>query len=89
MEHLIQRQFLALAAEQNFRLFGGDAKYDFAHSPAPEVPTFMIINNQYYGWYYHQFNIKLNKSRVLLKYTVAEYMIRSMSYYDNRQRRYN
>ena len=53
VEHLIQRNFLALAAEQNFLLFGRDTKNVFSHSPAPEVPTFMMTNNQYYEWYLH------------------------------------
>ena len=42
---------VVLAAEQNFLLFGGDAKDSFAHSPAPKVPTYMMIDNQYYEWY--------------------------------------
>ena len=65
VEHPIQRQFLALAADQNFFLFDGDAKDAFAHSPAPEVPTLMMIDNQYYEWYFHCFGKKLDKSRVL------------------------
>ena len=48
VEHSIQRQFLALAAEQNFLLFGGDVKDAFAHSPSPKVPTFMMIDSQYF-----------------------------------------
>ena len=66
VEQPIQRQFLALAAEQNFLLFGGDAKDAFAHSPAPEVPTFMMIDNQYYEWYLYKFKKKLDRSGVLL-----------------------
>ena len=65
VEHPIQWQFFALAAEQNYQLFSGDAKDAFAHSPSPEVPTFMIISNQYYAWYLHCFGKKLDKSRVL------------------------
>ena len=65
VEHPIQQQFFALAAEQNFLLFGGDTKDAFAHSPAPEAPIFMMINNQYYEWYLHKFGMKLDKSRVL------------------------
>ena len=55
VEHPIRREFLALAAEKNFLLFGGDAKDAFAHSPVPEVPEFMMIDNQYYEWYFHCF----------------------------------
>ena len=66
VKHPIQRQFLALIAEQNYHLFGGDAKDAFAHSPAPEVPTFMMIDNQEYEWYLNYFAKKLDKSRVLL-----------------------
>ena len=65
VEHPIQQQFLALAAEKNFLLFGGDAKDAFTHSPAPEVPTYIMINNQYYEWYFHSFKKRLDKSRVL------------------------
>ena len=65
VKHPIQQQFLALAAEQNLLLIGGDTKDAFAHSPAPEVPTFMTIDNQYYEWCLHQFGKKLDKSRVL------------------------
>ena len=65
VEHPIQRQFLALAAEQNFLLFGGNAKDAFARSPAPEVPTYMMIDNQYYKWYLHRFGTKFDKSRVI------------------------
>ena len=65
VKHPIQQQFLTLAAKQNFLLFGGDSKDAFAHSPAPEVLTFMMIDNQYYEWYFHHFKKKLDKSRVL------------------------
>ena len=57
--------FNDIAAKQNFLLFGGDAKDSFAHSLAPEVLTFMMIDNQYYEWYFHCFKKKLDKSRVL------------------------
>ena len=65
IKHPIQRQFFAPAAKQNFLLFGGDAKDAFAHSPAPEVPTYIMIDNQYYEWYFHRFKKKSDKSRVL------------------------
>ena len=62
MEHLIQQQFLALAAEQNFLLFGGDTKDAFAHSPSPEVPIFMTIDSQYFEWDLNKFGKRLDKS---------------------------
>ena len=60
VEHPIQRQFLALTAEQNCLLFAGDAKDTFAHYPAPKVPIFMMIDNQYYEWYFHRFGKKFD-----------------------------
>ena len=66
VEYLIQHWFFTLAAEQNFRLFGDDAKDAFIHSQSPEVPTLMTIDIQYYEWYLDQFKIKFDKSRVLL-----------------------
>ena len=65
VKYPIQRQFLALKAEQNFLLFCGDAKDAFAHFPAPEFPAFMMIDNQYYVWYLYKFGRKLNQSHVL------------------------
>ena len=47
MEHPIQRQFLALAVKQNFILFGGDAKGDFAHSPSKLKATTAAMQHQF------------------------------------------
>ena len=43
---LFRDSFLLLLLCKIFLLFGGDAKDAFAHSPSPEVPTFMMIDNQ-------------------------------------------
>ena len=51
VEHPIQRLFFAIAAELNLRIYGGDAKDAYAHSPGPEVPTFVSIDDQYSDWY--------------------------------------
>ena len=64
-EHPIQRQLFALAAELTFLLSCWDAKDAFVNSQAPEVPTFMMIDNQYYEWHFHCFRKKLDKSCVL------------------------
>ena len=38
----------------------------FSSDPtAPDVSTFIMINNQYYEWYFHRFGKKLDQSRVL------------------------
>ena len=63
--HLRKHTPLAITAKQNFLVFSGDAKNAFAHSPAPKVPKFMVIDNQYYEWYFHRFGKKLDQSRVL------------------------
>jgi hypothetical protein len=39
------RQFLALSAALNCRIYGGDAQDAFAHSPAPTAPTYVAIDN--------------------------------------------
>lgn len=41
VEQPIQRLFFALAAELNYKVYGGDATDAFAHSPPPERPTFL------------------------------------------------
>ena len=40
-------------------------KGPFAHSPSPEVNTFMIINRQYFEWHLDKFGKRLDQSCVL------------------------
>ena len=48
VEHPVQRLFLAISANEFLKIYGGDAKDTFAHSPAPDVPTFVIIDDLLY-----------------------------------------
>ena len=53
VEHPMQRLFLATAAHEDLKIYGGDAKDTFAHSPAPDIPTYVTIDDQYADWYFH------------------------------------
>jgi len=53
VEQPVQQRFLALAARENYRVYGGDAQDAYAHSPPPETPTFVSIDNAYANWYEH------------------------------------
>ena len=55
VEHPIQRLFLAISANLDLKIYGGDAKDAFAHSPAPSVSTFVTIDDQYADWYKFKF----------------------------------
>lgn len=44
----MQRLFFAIAAQLNFKSYGGDAKDAYAHSPGSHVPTYMSIDDEYY-----------------------------------------
>ena len=46
-------------------MFGGDAQDAYAHSPPPDVPTFVEINDAYADWYKHRFGVDLDHSMVL------------------------
>jgi hypothetical protein len=61
----IQRLFFDLAPKFNLRVYGGDAKDAFAHSPPPAMPTFVAIDDAYADWYEARHNIKLDRSLVL------------------------
>ena len=61
----MQRLFLAITANEDLKIYGSDAKDTYAHSPAPDVPTFVTIDDQYADWYKHTFNKKINRSLVL------------------------
>ena len=61
----IQRLFFALAAASRYKVYGGDATDAYAHSPPPERPTFIALDDAYIDWYQHRFNITLDRSLVL------------------------
>ena len=41
VEHPIQRLFFAIAANLNLKVYGGDAKGIFAHSPGPKMNAYL------------------------------------------------
>eukprot|EP00980_Cylindrotheca_fusiformis_P008178 scaffold1732_cov76-Cylindrotheca_fusiformis.AAC.1 len=65
VEQPVQRLFFALAAEMNYKVFGGDAKDAYAHSPPPKRPTYVAIDDAYAEWYQHKFGKPVNRSYVL------------------------
>lgn len=78
VEYPVQCFFRSLVALQNFRIFGGDAKEAFDNYPFPDIPTFMIIDNQcYYKWYLYWSKIKLDKSWALPVPHILQVVIQS------------
>ena len=65
VEQPVQRLFFALSASLNYRVFGGDAKDAFAHSPPPDRPTYVAIDDAYAEWYEWKFGKKIDRSYVL------------------------
>ena len=65
VEQPVQRLFFALAAQMNYTVYGGDAIDAYAHSPPPETPTFVSIDDAYVDWYEARFKRKLDRSKVL------------------------
>ena len=65
VEHPIQRLFFAIAAELNLRIYGGDAKDAYAHSPGPSIPTYVSIDDQYSDWYTYRHNKSIDRRKVL------------------------
>ena len=61
----VQRMFIAMSAELGHGLFSGDAKDTYAHSPPPETPTFIQIDNAYADWYENKFGKKIDRLLVL------------------------
>ena len=52
--------FIALSALLAHGLFGGNAKDAFTHSPPPERPTFVQIDDAYADWYENKFGKKVD-----------------------------
>ena len=65
VEQPVQRLFFALSAALGYQVYGGDAVDAFAHSPPPETPTFIRIDDAYFDWYKYRFGIELDRSQVL------------------------
>jgi hypothetical protein len=61
----IQRMFFALAANLGYSVYGGDAQDAYAHSPPPETPTFVQIDDAYAEWYFARYNIQIDRKLVL------------------------
>ena len=65
VEHPIQRLFLAIAASLNLRIYGGDAKDAYAHSPGPEIPTYMSIDDAYAEWFREKNGYDIDRRQIL------------------------
>ena len=66
VEHPVQRLFFAIAASLDLKVYGGDAKDAYAHSPGPELPTYMTIDDAFAEWYQDKFSIKLDRKNQVL-----------------------
>ena len=65
VEQPVQRLFFALSAQLGYKVYGGDAQDAYAHSPPPETPTFVSIDDAHAEWYEHWFQKKLDRAQVL------------------------
>ena len=61
----MQQLFLALVAINDHKVYGGDIKDDFVHSPSPDIPTYMRIDNVYSEWWSQCYDKEINRSHVL------------------------
>ena len=57
--------FFALAASMGCKAHGGDAVDACAHSPPPDNPTFVSVDDACYEWHLKKHKVKLDKSDVL------------------------
>ena len=65
IEHPVQRLFFAIAANLNLKVYGGDAKDAFTHSPGPELATYLAIDDAYSEWYENEYGKTIDQSLVL------------------------
>jgi hypothetical protein len=65
VEQPIQCIFLALCASQGLTIYGGGVTDAYAHSPSPEVHTYLSIDDAYADWYQKKSNKILNHRLVL------------------------
>ena len=65
VEHPVQRLFYALAARLNKKVYGGDAKDAYAHSPGSNIKTYMRIDDAYAEWYEKKHGKPVDRRKVL------------------------
>ncbi|MCE2996259.1 MAG: hypothetical protein LW863_11705 [Flammeovirgaceae bacterium] len=65
VEQPVQRMFFALAAHLGYRVYGADAQDAYAHSPPPDQPTYIAIDDQYADWYKARHGTNIDRSMVL------------------------
>ena len=47
------------------KVFGGDAKDAYAHSPGSDIPTYMTIDDAYVEWYQEKHGHPIDRRKVL------------------------
>ena len=55
VEQPVQHLIFALSAQLGYPVFGGNATDAYVHSPPPEMPTYIIIDDAYAKWYEAKF----------------------------------
>ena len=65
VEQPCMRLFFALSSALGLTVLKTDANNAYANSPAPQVPTFVRIDDAYAEWYYTKHGIHLDRSLVL------------------------
>ena len=59
------RLFMALTASLNMQILAADARDAYAHSSAPSVPTYVVIDDAYAEWCFERNGVQLDRSMVL------------------------
>ena len=54
-----------MAANLNLKVYRGDAKDIFAHSPGPKMNTYLAIDDAYAEWYEQAFGKPINQTHAL------------------------
>uniref|UniRef100_A0A7S4EK56 Uncharacterized protein n=1 Tax=Pseudo-nitzschia australis TaxID=44445 RepID=A0A7S4EK56_9STRA len=65
VEQPIQRLFFALTALMIYNLYAGDAKDAHAHSPPPDTPTYVALDNPFVDWYKRKLGKTIDPKHVL------------------------
>ena len=61
----IQRLFIGLSSQKGLCMYGGNARDAYAHALAPEMMTYLTIDDAYYEWYKETNGKSLNRRFVL------------------------
>ena len=65
VDQVANRIFWSISSSLNNIICGIDIVNGYAHAPPPDIPTYLVIDDQYADWYFNKFNEEIDRDLVI------------------------